>query len=404
MILVIGRRFRLLRWDRAGIIATSPIDYIDNPSDFRDCLWRLSLLDDTALGFDPSATRVLPEDVDYLRMDLAAMQNPHDIDHTERPLHAHEADDSIVFEYTRTLFRSSLSQHWPRHKLWVVDDGTTRSFLVGRPLFRAGGTTGRGTRGYVALDCQTRRFVWLKDAWRAAYVIAEREGDVLRLLNRAGVENVPTLVCHGDVCDQTTVTTEWWERKYMSSVPSSCMPPAPTSRSSSGNLSGPSSGGKRKRTDAIVNNTAPSRGRGECGPDPITRSDGPLRQHKHYRIVVEEVGLPLRDFRNGRQLASIVLDAMIGEGSRDACRSSHHPDLSLCSSPPSGYKTRESASSLRHQWRKYPHIPESQARQQRSESCDCLDRSPCRLGAVAARGPQSGPTSEASGTHGGCSF
>ena len=42
--------------------------------------------------------------------------------------------------------------------------------------------------------------------------------------------------------------------------------------------------------------------------------DSPLRQHKHYRMVVEEVALPLTCFKNGKQLCSIVLDAIEGEG------------------------------------------------------------------------------------------
>ncbi|EJF56423.1 hypothetical protein DICSQDRAFT_141278 [Dichomitus squalens LYAD-421 SS1] len=310
MILVIGRRFRLLRWDRAGIIVTPSVDYVETPSELCDCLWRLSLLDDAALGFDPSATRVLPGDVDYLRMDLAAMKSAHDVDHTERPLDMGDAEGSVVFEYTRTLFRSTLPPHWPRYRLEVTDNGTTHHFLVGKPVFRAGGTAGRGTRGYVALDCQTRQFVWLKDVWRAAYMVASREGDVLRKLNEAGVEQVPTLVCHGDVCDQATVTTEWWERKNASSIPSPSLQPAAAENSSSRSLSGSTSGGKRKREDDTRNNITPSRRRGRRNRKGALLSNSPLRQHKHYRVVVEQVALPLKHFRNGRQLASIVLDGI----------------------------------------------------------------------------------------------
>ncbi|EJF57852.1 hypothetical protein DICSQDRAFT_111022 [Dichomitus squalens LYAD-421 SS1] len=310
MILVIGRRFRLLRWDRAGIIVTPSVDYVVTPSELCDCLWHLSLFDDAALGFDPSATRVLPGDVDHLRMDLAAMKSAHDVDHTERTLNMGEAEGSVIFEYTRTLFRSALAPQWPRYRLEVTDNGTTRHFLVGRPVFRAGGTAGRGTRGYVALDCQTRQFVWLKDVWRAAYMVASREGDVLRKLNEAGVEQVPTLVCHGDVCDQATVTTEWWERKNASSIPSPSLQPAAAAHSSSRTLPGSASSGKRKREDDTGNDVAPSRRRGRRSRKGAILSNGPLSQHKHYRVVVKEVALPLKHFRNGRQLASVVLDGI----------------------------------------------------------------------------------------------
>ncbi len=41
------------------------------------------------------------------------------------------------------------------------------------------------------------------------------------------------------------------------------------------------------------------------------RSDSPLRRHKHYRLVVEEVALPLSEFQFGRQLVSVVKDCVI---------------------------------------------------------------------------------------------
>ncbi|TBU26901.1 hypothetical protein BD311DRAFT_866483 [Dichomitus squalens] len=289
MLLVIGRRFRLVRWDRARIITTSSVDYFDSSSTICDILWRLSLLDDTALGFDQSATRVQPGDVDYLRMDLAAAKSPADIDHEEVTLDAREAD-SPIFGYPRTLFRSTLSPDWPRYRLDVTDRDTTRSFLVGKPMFRAGGTTGRNTRGYVALDCET---------W-----------DALRRLNDAGIENVPTLICHGDVCGQTTVTTEWWERKNLPSNQSSYPWSDPASHPSSLTLAGSASISKRKRPEDVANVAAPSQPGGRRAPNTPTHSNFPLRQDKHYWKVVEEVALPLKNIRNGRQLASVVLDAI----------------------------------------------------------------------------------------------
>ena len=355
MIFVIGRRFRLLRWDRAGIIATSPIDYFDNPSDFCHALWSLSILDDAALGFDPSATRIYPDDPDYLRMDLAAMKSAADVDHQERILDACGPDSPVSFEYPRALFRSTLAPDWPRYRLQVTDRGTTRDFLVGRPIFRAGGTAGRGTRGYVALDCKTRRFVWLKDAWRAAYAISVREGDVLLRLNEARVENVPTLVCHGDVCDQATVTTEWWERKNALSSGSPRASPAAMPRASSPTSAGSTSTTKRKREEGVADDVISSQRSGRRARNLTAESNSPLRQHKHYRIVVEEVALPLKCFRNGRQLASVVLDAVQGMSANATCRYSG-ADIRFCSTLPSRHEPTDSITSPRYQRGKYPHL------------------------------------------------
>ena len=213
MLFVFGRKFRLLRLDRAGIITTPPIDYYENHSVLCDFLWRVARLDETALGFDPSATRVFPNDADYLRMDASARHNPSDADHTERDLEDGELEEPFVFEYVRSLFRASLATDWPRWKLQVSSGYGTREYLVGKPVFMAENVSGRGTRGYVAFDCHTHDFVWLKDAWRLSYMTVDKEGDILRRLNDVGIKGVPTLVYHGDVRSQTTVTGEWWELK-----------------------------------------------------------------------------------------------------------------------------------------------------------------------------------------------
>ncbi|PIL32489.1 hypothetical protein GSI_05192 [Ganoderma sinense ZZ0214-1] len=299
-LLVIGRRFRLLRWDRAGVVSTPSIDYCDEPGVLCNFLWRLSHFDDAALGFDPSATRVLRGDVDFLQMDFAALKNANDVDHTERVLLENESTDTSTFEYARTMFRDSLAVDWPRYKVQVPRGHMQRAFLVCRPTFRANGVFGCGTRSYVALDCKTGRFVWLKDSWRAAHVLTGTEGDVLQSLNDAGIQNVPTLLCHGDIQDQTTITGEWWERaQTLSPLPSPSSVLSFTSSSHTLTASTSPSSKKRKRIEDDAEDATS-----------YPQTAGPLRQHTHYRIVVAEVALPLKDFRNGKQLASVVLDAI----------------------------------------------------------------------------------------------
>ncbi|EIW52955.1 uncharacterized protein TRAVEDRAFT_86725, partial [Trametes versicolor FP-101664 SS1] len=149
----------------------------------------------------------------------------------------------------------------------VPDGSGIRSFLVGKPAFQAAGMAGRGTRGYVALDCQNGRFVWLKDAWRAHYDLVEMEGSVLETLNKEGVCNVPTLICHGDILEQSTKTPDYWPKKK---DPETTTQPA----------------------------TLPE----EC----------PLRRHMHYRLVVKEVAMDLTTFKDGQQLLSIIFDCVMG--------------------------------------------------------------------------------------------
>ena len=313
MLVVVGRNFRLIRWDRAGVIVTPLTDYYDNPAVLCDFLRRLSFLDDTSLGFDPSATRLLARDADFLRMDTAATPNPCDIDHAEGTREEGEIKGAHVFRYVRSLFRGSLTSDWPRYRLQVPDGDKVRDYLVGKPIVQRSGVTGRGTRGYVALDCETGCFVWLKDAWRASVLIAVREGDVLRELNEAGIENVPTLVCHGDINDHATVTDIWWERKH----PASSTPqPSPSRPESSTCTPDSSTNRKRKRGGRNHNEDAHSQPRKRrSSPSEIAGPGyrGPPQRHTHYRIVVQEVAMSLRNIQSGKQLSSIVLDCLHGE-------------------------------------------------------------------------------------------
>ena len=305
MILVMGRKFRLLHWDRSGVSVSLSIDYYDDWQTFCNVLWRISVLarfHPELLGIDPSATRIFPDDPRWQQMDDAEVKCESDADHKPRDLAPDElTDETVTFAYVRKLFRTSLQASWPRYKLKVPDGKTVRKFLVCRPYFRAKGMTGRGTRGYVALDTQSKspKFVWLKDAWRAHYALLHKEGDILRQLNDAGVSNIPTLVCHGDIREQTTKTPEFWELVHPREVVS-----IPTSPASSAGSS------KRKRTDS--ESTSSSKPKGLTNDETDSREDSPLRRHIHYRIVVMEVCLDLPSFENGRQLVSIIKDSVKG--------------------------------------------------------------------------------------------
>ncbi len=317
MILFFGRKFRLLFWDRSGAVVSNAIDYYEEWQLLCDILWRLDVLSrfyPEELGIDPSATRLFPGEADWNEMDNAGTPCPKDVDHTPRkPLGNDELTGfEHTFKYVRDLFKASLVAAWPRYRLEVPDGDGVRNFLVGRPYFRAKGLIGRGTRGYVALDTSTGRFTWLKDAWRVDYDDVGLEGDILNELNEAGVPNIPTLVCHGDIRGQTTKTPDYW------TLPS---PPSPEQRlghllsamSSARTLVNPpgSASLKRKRATGTTEATLP---KPKGLPHESVSDDDPcpLRRHKHYRVVVEEVCMPLTMFKNGKHLVWIILDCVYG--------------------------------------------------------------------------------------------
>ncbi|RPD56877.1 hypothetical protein L226DRAFT_492090 [Lentinus tigrinus ALCF2SS1-7] len=306
MPLVIGRVCRFLRWDHGGAVVTEAIDYYQDWQFFCDVLWRISQCSDELLGVDPTAIRLSDGDEEFKTMDDAAIPNPTDVDATERMVDA-PLQGSVTFSYVRKMFGDSLDAQWPRYKLEVPDGKTTRHFLVCRPAFCAKGLIGRGTRGYVALDCGTGRFVWLKDAWRAYYLLLEKEGDVLEELKKAEVPNIPTVVCHGDIREQTTLTSQVWELKNPQ--------PSASGSGSSGSTfdqhrTSSASSSKRKWDDADDSgvHVPPPKGLSEANLP--FRDDCPLRPHRHYRLVVEEVAKSLSEFQRGAQLVSVINDCI----------------------------------------------------------------------------------------------
>ena len=321
MLLILGRRFRLLRWDRAGVIVTKSIDYFKNPDLLCDFLWRISHLSDAALGFDPSAIRLSPSDPEWDDMTKLGIPLESDVDSTPRilaldelPLPIPGADPPyFVLDYVRKMFAESIADSWwPRFKLRVsTGQEKNRDFLIGKPIFSANGAVGRATRGYVAVDCDTGRFVWLKDSWRAAYEGVEKEGLILQRLNaEPRIKDVPTLVCHGDVFGQRTLTADWWERQN----------PLPPSSDEDEADSGAQERTSANTTVPIPSQSAHTTAKGPCGvkrgvdemqesfANPIDdvfdfRKDSLIRHHKHYRLVVTEVGTP-------HQLVQILLDCI----------------------------------------------------------------------------------------------
>ncbi|TBU26656.1 hypothetical protein BD311DRAFT_667049 [Dichomitus squalens] len=326
MLVVVGVNVRFVRFDRSGAVVTRALNYVNNWEIFCDILWRIGQCSDTQLGLDPTATRLYPGEPDFVRMCSYARSRDNDVDEKERDLKPGELPEKLVFKYVRAMFIAAVRSPWPRYRLEVPDGSSTRNFLVAKPTFRARGMAGRGTRGYVALDCATGEFVWLKDAciqttevardaWRAQYLLVEKEGDVLSMLNQAGVQNVPTLICHGDIAGQETLTPKWWEDKHARATNLASSQSAGRVSSASPSSSASSGALKRRHDDERSEDSVASpkgvddgTGTGASG----SQDKYPLRLHQHYRLVEKEVCISLEKFENGLQLVSLVLDGLIG--------------------------------------------------------------------------------------------
>lgn len=251
LLFVNGPEFRMMRWDRSGVVVTDATDYVHDSDHTRvllELLFAFSRLSESTQGRDPTAVLLTPDSCGWKRMDELAAPHPGDLDvnartiplddkqamnfvnhhnHTKRDyllshciIHddptqpcdcekgrAHVPDQIIpAWKTTRDLFRATLSSSdGPRYQILVAG----RKFLVGVQNFKAFGMVGRGTRGYPALDWESQEITFLKDTWRLNYDNGMSEGSILEMLNEEGVRYVPTLVCHPASSARSSTDCSW---------------------------------------------------------------------------------------------------------------------------------------------------------------------------------------------------
>ncbi|PIL33441.1 hypothetical protein GSI_04063 [Ganoderma sinense ZZ0214-1] len=278
MLIFIGLNCRLLRVDRSGLFVTKRFN-ITNTDFLVEFLRRYVKLSPEARGIDTTAERIDPSGSVLAGMMKERLAEVEKTLEEQKALESGEgnAPDEVgnkdrVEEHIVELWRKALNEKWPWWKLRVPDEVTEKDrwFLVGKPSFQAPGIRGRGTRCYIAVELLERehqweldtKFVYLKDCWRVLDGGADgpamdirQEGITLQKLNDAQVEHVPTLVAHGDIKDQTTQAPAAWKK---------------------------------------VNDKHKCR----------------LKTHRHYRLIVKEIGKPLSEFENSGQLLRVLYDCV----------------------------------------------------------------------------------------------
>lgn len=296
MVLFLGTSARIVRIDRSGLFATDKFNYRTEGWKLTAFLHRYIRLSREHRGYDPTAKR---------------LETTHPLAKKMQQLSEATAQKDPD-NHVQQLFAQSLDQRWPWWELQVTvhtkkavqPDGSSeaegegedpapsqpkpeiRKYVVGRPHFQAPGVVGRGTRGYVAvavdrdgnlIDADGHRllgkrgkllsedvsscFVYLKDAWRVDHEGIEQEGRVLEMLEEKEVPFVPHLLCDGDIPGQVTLSQQVWCDMNRDIDPSEC----------------------------------------------------PLKTHRHYRLVVREVGKPLDQFVDGGQLVFALWCALQGK-------------------------------------------------------------------------------------------
>ncbi|KAH8100078.1 hypothetical protein BXZ70DRAFT_893972 [Cristinia sonorae] len=256
----------LMHWDRVGTVISEPIDLATEPEQLFKFFFRLRKASDSDAqhGLDSTATAIF-EDSDNHPSVLAMKEAL-----------AALPDDARVKPYIAKAFGGDL---WPYYELEVPDKVspfTSHTFLVRNLSTRttSPSPTGRGTKGYIAFDLEMNKFCFLKDAWRADADGVHPEIDVYKRLESLAtpIAGIATVLCGGDMY-----------------------------------------------------NAVHSKGR------PLrqeTRTKAGYAPRIHTRIVLNEVGIPLRDYEHSFELCCVVYDAFCAHDDAWSIAKVLHRDIS----------------------------------------------------------------------------
>ena len=183
-----GSCARVFRWDRAGCVFSESFDIRHRPELLCEFLWRFSQASDASRGHDVTVEAALPEEEALFRtlieQETSIQLGVHGQE-LDRAIRQHYVPGKVIAMHVATQNAPDMPPH-------------TRRFLVSRPVVSSLSQTGRGTRGFWAVDAHDRHVLFLKDTWRLSPSTA-LEGETLKHLNAVGVRNVPYVVAHGDV-------------------------------------------------------------------------------------------------------------------------------------------------------------------------------------------------------------
>jgi len=178
---------RLLYYCHSGVAYSEAIEWRKQPH-FADFLWRLGKANKASLGIDPTVSLLKPGDPesDVRLKEARAIAEEKGLEQLPDGV---DVDEVIPLNTPLWEFRVYDPKHKREFCLVAFSPRTDP-----RPLI------GRFTRGYIAVDMENRRFVWLKDTWRVSLPGVPQEDETYRRLAANGVSKyLPGFLFGGDV-------------------------------------------------------------------------------------------------------------------------------------------------------------------------------------------------------------
>lgn len=254
---IFGNVARLLRWDRSGVLVSEPIPYTEKGNrQLSEFFYRFNLADRAERGWDPTVS---------------------DASYGETTTFDQAIETAVGVGKNTPLGKliGSVGENdrYPRKKVKIThSSGRQTSYIVGRSTVTPKYPTGRCTRGFVAMDAETQKLVFLKDCWRPDIPEVKPESHWYEMLR--GARNIPAF-SHGS---------------NVGSVPP---------------RRGVVTRGMGRRLKPHLTLTQ-DYAKKYCGVEAMVG-------YVHYRTVQCEFYVPLRTFRDSRHLTEIMYDVLLGE-------------------------------------------------------------------------------------------
>ncbi|KAI0312807.1 hypothetical protein OF83DRAFT_1269662 [Amylostereum chailletii] len=178
----VGRKVRVIRWDRSGAVVTEAVDWRSNPDTFAEFLWRFNFCDSAERGHDLTI--------------CAAPQS----DEVKRA--------RAAFKKLKT---HKVAEDAPLQRVVIHDEATNKdhALIIAGPQCRSISLVGSATLCYAAVDVHDGKLVWLKDCWRIDSPEHMKESDVYQKLADNNIPYTARKVYSGDVEGQFTRTQDF---------------------------------------------------------------------------------------------------------------------------------------------------------------------------------------------------
>ncbi|KAI0782583.1 hypothetical protein C8Q75DRAFT_787513 [Abortiporus biennis] len=273
-VVTVGTEIRFIRWDRSGVIITTPITFNKDLTSFIKFFYRFARMTPEDQGEDASILEPSVEDLKALD-DFQVNEVPELVTNHQEFFKDAFVNKKALFPIVKVHLNrvppvspsddQSSDDQSPEHTSDVL------RLLIGAPRTNSYSSFGRCTKGFIAFDLDEKRLKFIKDCWRYEGKTYHPELDVYQRL-RERIKSVPYSQANlaiaeggGDVKD------------FRDSVQGTV-------------------------TDGFLNKKR-------------TKGQKKFLYQKHYRFVIRQVGTPLEKYQDSSEnLCSHVADAMSGHG------------------------------------------------------------------------------------------